>query len=75
MAQKQNLIKIEVEIEYIDHLYDSEGNHVRVITFYSASINNDRYKMSVLGFSIAHCFKELSISMFAADENEKSKTK
>ena len=69
--QKPN--KIEVEIEYIDHLFDSEGNHISVEPYYLASIN--KYKMIVKADSIANCFKELSTSKFVADTYEKLKTK
>ena len=69
--QKPN--KIEVEIEYIDHLFDSEGNHISVEPYYLASIN--KYKMIVKADSIANCFKELSTSKFVADTYEKLKQK
>jgi len=76
MAQ-QTPYKIEVEILYIDRLGDSEGNELQIPIepHYMAIINNDRYKMSVLAYSIADCFKQLSISIFVADEREKTKTK
>ena len=72
MAQ-QTQYKIEVEIEYIDHLYDLEGNKIPVEPHYLASINNDRYKMLVKADSIANCFKELSESIFVSDDYQKQK--
>ena len=70
----QQTHKIEVKIEFIDHLYDSEGNQISNESYYLASIN-DKYKMIVKADSIANCFKELSTSNFVADTYEKLKQK